>query len=70
MTECEEIALAIWGRRSSLNGNGLNATLPIRTYADAEEVARLALPDEGATIRANVAEALFDLATIRGVAKH
>lgn len=63
MTECDEIALSIWRARSSLDGNGLNVTAPIRTYADAERVAAHYCGTRGATIRANVAEALWRLAS-------
>jgi hypothetical protein len=59
MTECEEVADSIWRSRSITEGNGLNVTMPIRTYADAERVARHYCADQGEQIVANVAEALW-----------
>jgi hypothetical protein len=51
-TECDEVAENIFA--------GL--ITPIETYADAEAIAARALHDQGATIQANVAEALWRLA--------
>lgn len=59
MTECDEIADSIWRSRSIIDGNGLNVTMPIRTYADAERIARHYCADQGEQIVANVAEALW-----------
>jgi len=59
MTECDEVADSIWRSRSLTEGNGLNVTMPIRTYADAERVARHYCADQGEQIVANVAEALW-----------
>jgi hypothetical protein len=58
-TECDEIADSIWRSRSVTEGNGLNVTMPIRTYADAERIARHECADQGEQIVANVAEALW-----------
>ena len=59
MTECDEVAESIWRARSSLEGNALNVTQPMRTYADAEWTARHYCGDQGETIIANVAESLW-----------
>lgn len=62
MTECEEIAESIWRSRSVTEGNGLNVTMPIRTYADAMRIAIFHCADQGTQVIANVAEALWQRA--------
>jgi hypothetical protein len=66
MTECEEIALSIWRSRSVTEGNGLNVTMPIRSFDDAMRVARHYCGDQGDQIVDNVAEALYRIATAKG----
>ena len=55
-TEADEIAAAILASRRS---RGLHLTVPIRTYADAERVAKHECPDQGATATDSIAEALW-----------
>jgi hypothetical protein len=69
MTECEEVALSIWRSRSVTEGNGLNVTMPIRAYTDAERIAHHYCTGQGEQIIANVAEALWRLAQNAGT-KH
>lgn len=68
MTEADEIAESIWNSRSILVGNGLNTFFPIRSHGDAEIVARSYCPDQGETVIANVAEALWQRARATRVA--
>lgn len=71
MSEADEIAAAIWRSRSALDGSGLNTTAPIRSWRDAQLVAKSHAPDLGAKMTDNVADALFAQAikagTVRGV---
>lgn len=65
MTECQEVAESIWRARSTMEGSGLNVTMPIRTYADAERVAAHWCEGESYTIKAEIAEALWRFAQAR-----
>lgn len=66
MTECEEIALSIWRSRSAAEGDGLNVTMPIRSFDDAKRVTRHYCGDQGGQIVDNVAAALYQIAKTKG----
>ena len=66
MTEIDEVAESIWRSRSSAGGNGLNATMPIRSMDDAIFIARHHMGDETKTIINHVASALFGMARKAG----